>query len=72
MSGQLTSLKKDLKELKELVSLTSTLILVAVIAVGLVAVGTPIAKALFAWRHRRFIMKSSAKKTMKMYLTGRK
>lgn len=61
VSGQLTSLKKDLKELKDVVSLTSTLILVAVISVGLlVAVGTPIA-ALFAWRHRRFIIEKLGK-----------
>ena len=56
VGSQLTTLKKDLHELKDVVSLTSTLILVAVIAVGfLIAVGTPVA-ALFAWRHRRFII----------------
>lgn len=61
VSSQLSTLKSDLQELKDVVSLTSTLILVAVIAVGLlVAVGTPIA-ALFAWRHRKFIIEKFGK-----------
>ncbi len=61
VSSQLSTLKSDLQELKDVVSLTSTLILVAVVAVGLlVAVGTPIA-ALFAWRHRKFIIEKFGK-----------
>jgi len=53
----------DLKELKDVVSLRSTLILVAVIGVGLlIVVGTPVA-ALFAWRHRRTIMQKLGEDT---------
>ncbi|MDX2105963.1 MAG: hypothetical protein SFY67_06125 [Candidatus Melainabacteria bacterium] len=53
---QLSTLKKDLKELKDVVSLTTTLILVAIVGVGLlICVGTPVA-ALFAYRHRFAIM----------------
>lgn len=53
---QLTTLKSDLKELKDVVSFTTTAILAAVLITGvLIAVGTPIV-ALFAWRHRRWIM----------------
>lgn len=53
---QLGTLKKDLKELKDVVSLTTTLILAAIIGVGLlICVGTPVA-ALFAYRHRFAIM----------------
>ncbi len=56
VNAELLTLKRDLKELKDVVSLTTTLILVAVIGVGLfVVVGTPIA-AMFAWRHRTAIM----------------
>ena len=61
VSSELTTLKTDLKDLKEVVSLTSTLILVAIVAVGLlISVGTPIA-ALFAYRHRRAIIKAFGK-----------
>lgn len=53
---QLGTLKKDLKELKDVVSLTTSLILAAIIGVGLlICVGTPVA-ALFAYRHRFAIM----------------
>ncbi|MBY0358241.1 MAG: hypothetical protein K2W82_09595 [Candidatus Obscuribacterales bacterium] len=63
VGNQLTTLKKDLKELKDVVSLTTTLILIAVIAVGfLIVVGTPVA-ALFAWRHRRTIMEKLGEDT---------
>ncbi len=56
VGNQLTTLKADLKELKDVVSFTTTAILAAVLIVGvLIAVGTPIV-ALFAWRHRRWIM----------------
>jgi chromosome segregation ATPase len=56
VGDQLTTLKADLKELKNVVSFTTTAILGAVVLVGvLIVVGTPIA-ALFAWRHRRWIM----------------
>ncbi|MGD9680922.1 MAG: hypothetical protein AB7W16_07045 [Candidatus Obscuribacterales bacterium] len=56
VNKQLTTLKADLKELKQVVSLTSTLILFAIVAVGLmVCVGTPVA-ALFAYRYRKVIM----------------
>jgi chromosome segregation ATPase len=63
VNSELMTLKKDLKELKEVVSVTSTLILVAVVAVGLlIVVGTPIA-AMFAWRHRRTIMEKLGEDT---------
>lgn len=56
VGNQLTTLKSDLKELKDVVSFTTISILVAVLVVGiLIVLGTPIA-ALFAWRHRRWIM----------------
>ncbi|MBA3995528.1 MAG: hypothetical protein C0469_18575 [Cyanobacteria bacterium DS2.3.42] len=56
VANQLTTLKADLKELKDVVSFTTTAILAAVLITGvLIAVGTPIV-ALFAWRHRRWIM----------------
>ncbi|MBC7998849.1 MAG: hypothetical protein IAF58_12945 [Leptolyngbya sp.] len=56
VGNQLTTLKSDLKELKDVVSFTTISILVAVLVVGiLIVVGTPIT-ALFAWRHRRWIM----------------
>lgn len=56
VGSQLTTLKSDLKELKDVVKLTSTLILVAVIGVGLlIVVGTPIA-AILVWRHRHTIV----------------
>lgn len=63
VGSQLTTLKTDLKELKNVVSLTTTLILVAVIGVGLlIVIGTPIA-ALFAWRHRRTIIEKLGEDT---------
>jgi hypothetical protein len=63
VNAELLTLKKDLKELKEVVSVTSTLILVAVVGVGLlIVVGTPIA-AMFAWRHRRTIMEKLGEDT---------
>lgn len=56
VGNQLTTLKSDLKELKDVVSFTTVSILLAVLVVGiLIVIGTPIA-ALFAWRHRRWIM----------------
>ncbi len=56
VSGQLAVLKSDLAELKAVVNTTSTLILVAIVAIGLlVSVGTPII-AVFAWRHRHQII----------------
>ncbi len=56
VGNQLTTLKADLKELKDVVSFTTTAILAAVLITGvLIVVGTPIV-ALFAWRHRRWIM----------------
>ncbi len=56
VSEQLQTLKSDLKELKDVVSLTTTLILVAIVGVGLlICVGTPVA-ALFAYRYRFAIM----------------
>lgn len=72
VSDRLKYLKKDLKELKDVVSLTSTLILIAVVSVGLlVAVGTPIA-ALFAWRHRRFIIEKLGSGKIRRCRNGRK
>ncbi|GEM_PF-1158403 len=63
VNAELQTLKTDLKDLKDVVSLTSTLILVAVIGVGLlIVVGTPVA-ALFAWRHRRTIMQKLGEDT---------
>lgn len=56
VSDQLSVLKKDLAELKNVVNTTSTLILIAILAIGLlVSVGTPII-AVFAWRHRHQII----------------
>ena len=56
VSGQLGVLKKDLAELKSVVNTTSTLILIAIVAIGLlVSVGTPVI-AIFAWRHRNQII----------------
>lgn len=56
VSGQLSVLKSDLAELKSVVNTTSTLILIAIVAIGLlVSVGTPII-AVFAWRHRHQII----------------
>lgn len=63
VNSELEQLKKDLKDLKDVVSLTSTLILVAVVGVGLlIVVGTPVA-AMFAWRHRTAIMKKLGEDT---------
>ncbi len=63
VNSELNQLKKDLKDLKDVVSLTSTLILVAVVGVGLlIVVGTPVA-AMFAWRHRTAIMKKLGEDT---------
>lgn len=57
VNQEMTTLKADLKDLKDVVSLTSTLILVAVVAVGiLVVVGLPLGTAL-VWKHRRAIVK---------------
>ncbi len=61
VGGELQTLKSDLHELKDVVKLTSTLILIAIISVGLIiCVGTPIA-ALFAYRNRRWIMEKFGK-----------
>ncbi|MDZ4834506.1 MAG: hypothetical protein SGJ27_12075 [Candidatus Melainabacteria bacterium] len=57
VSDQLGVLKNDLNELKTVVNTTSTLILIAIVAIGLlVSVGTPII-AVFAWRHRNQIIR---------------
>lgn len=57
VSDQLSTLKSDLAELKTVVSTTSTLILVAIVAIGLlVAIGTPIVGVL-AWKYRAKIIK---------------
>lgn len=57
VSGQLSVLKHDLAELKAVVNTTSTLILAAIVGIGLlVSVGTPII-AIFAWRHRNQIIR---------------
>lgn len=54
---KLERLETDLDELKEVVTLTSTLILIAIVGVGLaICVGTPVA-ALFAFRHRKAILR---------------
>jgi hypothetical protein len=56
VNREMTILKRDLKDLKDIVSLTSTLILVAVVAVGLlVVVCLPLGTA-FVWKHRRKIV----------------
>lgn len=56
VNSELTTLKKDLHDLKEVVNRTSTLILVAIVSIGLLVVlGTPIV-AVFAWRHRNKII----------------
>lgn len=56
VNNQLDNLKKDLSELKEVVHVTSTLILCAIVGVGVfVAVGTPIG-VVIAWRYRNNIL----------------
>lgn len=57
VSDQLSTLKNDLSELKTVVNTTRTLILVAIVAIGLlVVVGTPVVGVL-AWKYRAKIIK---------------
>jgi predicted nucleic acid-binding Zn-ribbon protein len=56
VSDQLSTLKKDLAELKGVVNVTSTLILIAIVSIGLLVVlGTPVVGVL-AWKYRNKII----------------
>lgn len=56
VSDQLSVLKHDLSELKQVVNVTSTLILIAIVSIGLmVVIGTPVVGVL-AWKYRHKII----------------
>lgn len=62
--SQLENLKQDLSELKEVVNLTSTLILCAILGIGIfVSIGIPIG-VVIAWRYRNTILNKVDKLTL--------